>query len=539
MNVVVLGGSGVFGSLLAELLVRDGHRVWIAGRNARRGRQIANRLGSSWLTVDRDGDLTPLSGADPDAIVDAAGPFQEYGDDAYRVARYAIGIGAHYLDLSDATDFTAEISTLDQAAREAGVFVLSGASSVPGLSSSVVKELADGLDQIEVIDTAILPGNRAPRGRSVIESIVAGVGRPVQVRRGGRWIIETGWSMRREFGLAARLKGVGYLVDVPDLTLFPHFFRARSVLFRAGLELTVMNRFLALLSGARRFVRLPIGRSGVSFLLLLSKFLRPFGTDRGGMQVSVTGRVSNEAVRRIWDLVAEAGDGPYIPGAVVRAILRDPLRIGTGARPCLGEVPLPKIESALSDLRVRTSRNTHPAPAMFQTILGGDWNNLPDHTKALHQVHDREVFSGRAQVTRGAKPLARLTAWLFRFPPAGEDVPITVTKTRTMTGEIWQREFAGRTFRSVLSPAPQTGAFRERFGLFTFEMGLPIRDGSIEMPVVKGSFLGVPVPRFLLPKSVTREFVADGRFNFDVALSAPLGCGLIVRYRGWLEPVSD
>ncbi|MFV0409911.1 MAG: NAD-dependent epimerase/dehydratase family protein [Paracoccus sp. (in: a-proteobacteria)] len=33
MKVLVIGGYGVFGSRLARLLLRDGHRVTIAGRD--------------------------------------------------------------------------------------------------------------------------------------------------------------------------------------------------------------------------------------------------------------------------------------------------------------------------------------------------------------------------------------------------------------------------------------------------------------------------------------------------------------------------
>ena len=44
------------------------------------------------------------------------------------------------------------------------------------------------------------------------------------------------------------------------------------------------------------------------------------------------------------------------------------------------------------------------------------------------------------------------------------------------------------------------------------------------------------LPRILLPQSVAREYAANNRFRFDVALNAPLGGGLIVRYQGYLTP---
>jgi len=99
--------------------------------------------------------------------------------------------------------------------------------------------------------------------------------------------------------------------------------------------------------------------------------------------------------------------------------------------------------------------------------------------------------------------------------------------------EVWTRDFDGQTFRSVLSPAGP-GVVRERFGPFTFQMSLPVENGEMGMPVTHGWFLGVPMPKALLPRSDTREYEEGGVFRFDVKLSAPL-VGLIVQYQGWLK----
>ena len=50
----------------------------------------------------------------------------------------------------------------------------------------------------------------------------------------------------------------------------------------------------------------------------------------------------------------------------------------------------------------------------------------------------------------------------------------------------------------------------------------------------RGWLFGLPLPRWLLPRSEAREYVEDDRFHFDVAIDAPLGIGRLVRYRGWL-----
>ena len=538
MKVVIVGGYGVFGSLTARLLKRDGHDLWLAGRSPHKARAVASELGASVLGLDMQKNPEALFGPEPDVVIDAAGPFQTYGDDPYRLPRLCIAHGCHYLDLSDASAFTRGIDHLNDDAHAADVFVLSGASSVPGLSSIVAHDLAEGLEDIRLIDIAILPGNRAPRGVSVIRSITSGVGRSSKALRGGQWRIMRGWTDRRVYELAPGMKRAGYFVDVPDVRLLPETMPTRGVMFRAGMELGVMNRSLALLAAARRRWRLDLPEVAISALHWLSKALFPFGSDRGGMQVSVVGHLDKKTVRRVWTLVAEDGDGPFVPGIVCRALLRRADRVRRGARACLAEVPRGDVEKAMSDLAITTHTFEERYPALFEAALGDRWAEVPSEVQELHTIHDVESFSGKAEVTRGRSLLARLAAFVFGFPHANPSSDLTLTKTRVGHGEIWERTFDEKVFRSFCSPAPKPHRYRERFGPFTFEQDLPVLDGAMHLPVRRGWFLGIPLPKVMLPKSDSREFARDGVFHFDVALSAPLGGGLIVRYRGSLRPVA-
>nr|WP_247743410.1 DUF4166 domain-containing protein [Shimia sp. R10_1] len=167
------------------------------------------------------------------------------------------------------------------------------------------------------------------------------------------------------------------------------------------------------------------------------------------------------------------------------------------------------------------------------------WSSLPIEIKELHRVTDVSHFNGEAKISRGRSLPARLTAWFFGFPKAAEACPVTVTKTREAEGELWVRVFGAQRFQSRCAPAPEPGRFRERFGAFLFEVDLEVVDGEVSMPLRRGWVCGVPLPRWTLPKSETREFVAEGRFHFDVSLRMPFGDALIVRYQGYLEPVSQ
>ena len=538
-RVIVLGGTGVFGSRLADLLVRDGHSVRIAGRDGRRAAQVADRLGAVPLVLDRTGDLGALG--DCDVVVDCAGPFQRYGEqpglDPYSLARACIAAGADYLDLSDAAAFTQGIRALDADAQAAGRVVLSGVSSVPALSGAAVAALADGLDEIAVIDTAILPGNRAPRGRSVMISILEQVGRPLRQWRGGAWDTVSGWSDRKRYDLAPSLSRSGYAIGAPDLELFPEAFGARSVLFRAGLDLGLFNRVLEALGWFRRATGLAQGRWTVVLARAVAGALGGAGIDRGGMSVAVIGYIGSGWVRRTWHLVADAGEGPFVPAVPARALIRRLDDLPRGARPCVAELGLREAEAAMSDLAVPTARDERPARPLFEQVLGERWGRLGPHQRRLHHVLDVERFEGLARVDRGQGIASRLIGGIFGFPTASAEVPVQVVKRVTEAGEVWERTFGARRFRSHLSGGPRPGTVIERFGPFAFELALRVEEGRMQLPVARGWVLGLPMPRVLLPLSAAFEEERDGRFHFDVGLAAPLGLGAIVRYRGWLKPV--
>ncbi len=539
MKVLILGGYGVFGGRLARLLLQDGVEVVVAGRDAGKAAAFASRYGGSSLCVDTGKDLSPLADASPALVVDAAGPFQSYRGDPYRLARFCIAHKIDYLDFSDDAAFTAGIATLNGAAVQAGCFALSGVSTLPAMSGAAVRALGDGLSEISCIKTALMPGNRAPRGRSVIHSILAQAGEPLAMWRGGVWRESRGWTNARRVSFGPCLKRWASLIGAPDLTLFPQAFGARSVVFRAGLELGIMHWGLALLARLRAARLLPRLTLFTGPILWMSLPLRPFGTDRGGMTVDVTGLKGGKPVRRRWEVVAAGGEGPFIPAVPARAIVRKLSAIPPGARPCLSELTLADIEDAARGLSVEFAISEEEAPALFERVLGDGWQALPPSIRRLHSVHDLESFSGRAQVTRGKGLFARLMAWVFGFPPASQDIAVTVTKTRHGESEIWERNFAGRVFRSRWSASPRPGCAKERLSGIAVEAELEVAGASLHYSIRRGWLAGIPLPAPLLPKAQIREYDEGGAFHFDVALFAPLTGSLIVRYQGQLAADSD
>ena len=83
-----------------------------------------------------------------------------------------------------------------------------------------------------------------------------------------------------------------------------------------------MHWGLALLARLRAARLLPPLTLFAGPILWASLLLKPFGTDRGGMTVDVTGLKEGKPVRRRWEVIATGGDGPFIPAVPARAIVR-------------------------------------------------------------------------------------------------------------------------------------------------------------------------------------------------------------------------
>lgn len=170
---------------------------------------------------------------------------------------------------------------------------------------------------------------------------------------------------------------------------------------------------------------------------------------------------------------------------------------------------------------------------VFEVFLGDDYATLPAQIRLLHDVPAPRRWVGRASVKRGHSPWARVIAGVFGFPPGSDDTGVTVTMTPQNGGELWERQFGDKRFRSFLMV--KDGCMTERFGPFTFTLGLHVADGQLHFPVASGRVGPVRFPKVLLPVSIAREYEANGRFHFDVALKAPLTGALMVHYQGWLE----
>lgn len=369
LRVLLVGATGVFGSRLAEGLVREpGVALILAGRTFASLTKLGLDLGGALETVvfDRDratpGSLRRLS---VEIVIDAAGPFQ---GGRTRLIEAAIEAGCHYVDLADGRAFVADVRRFDTAARHRDIVVLTGASTTPALSHAAIDRLTEGWRRIDAIRVAIAPGNRAPRGLAVVRAILSYAGRPVRLFRGGGWTTAPGWGLTQEIAYPGLGRRPASLCDTPDLDLLVERFRPRlSAEFFAGLELPVLHYGLVLASLPVRAGLIGSLEPFARALRFLAALFEPFGSDRGGMVVEVRGtNRDREPVAATWSLVARAGKGPYVPTLAALALvrrLRDSALDFRGAGPCVGHLTLDDFETDFERLGIETRSETrHLAP---------------------------------------------------------------------------------------------------------------------------------------------------------------------------------
>ncbi|MBJ7447402.1 MAG: DUF4166 domain-containing protein [Brevundimonas sp.] len=541
-RVLVIGAGGVFGSRLAEGLLRNGFGLVVAGRDERRAEAVTLQLRGVFPDADiatariDTATVTPtdLTATGATIVADAAGPFQGAQP---TVARAAIAAGLSYVDLADGRDFVAAFPALDAAARAAGVVALTGCSSTPALSHAVLDRLTQGWREVVSVEAAISPGARAPRGLSVMQAILSWLGRPVRVFYDEGWAERRGWGglHRRDFGQAGR-RWVS-LCETPDLDLLPSRFRPRDrALFLAGLEPWPAHLgawLLARLVAVFRFDPVPLA----GLLARLSGWISVVGSDRGAMRGDALGVDGDgRAVRAVWRLVAEPGEGPVTPSlpalAAIKAIAAG--RLPTGAGPCVGLLSLDDIEAEMEPHGLATEIIETRA-SLFARAIGPAFGTLPDAIRALHETPGRSVWRGRAMTEGASSPLAALVARLVGFPGGQADCEAEVRIEADGDRSIWRRRIGGRTFVSVLSKPAEDGRIEERFGALSFRLRLT-PEGERLIYTVEGWRMGpVFLPQALAPHTRTHERIdAEGRFVFDVEISVPL-IGRLVRYCGWLE----
>jgi hypothetical protein len=267
-RVLIAGGYGVFGRLLAaELLRTTTVEVVIAGRDRTKARRACRDLDRSWLgrvepmAIDlaRPGELRRAADGCL-AVVCTAGPFQGL---SAGIVGEVVEAGAHWVDIGDASGWVLGIledSELGERARVAGVAVGTGLSTLPALSGVLAGALLERVPRARTARIVLSIGNRNRKGAASIASAL---------------VIGSSDEVRIETPLGPRL---AYRIEAPDERLLAN--GQLETTCWVALESSIARR-VAVLARSRSASRSSSGVLGLArFLSRISSLWRR-GT-RGG-----------------------------------------------------------------------------------------------------------------------------------------------------------------------------------------------------------------------------------------------------------------
>lgn len=355
-RVLIIGGYGNFGNFISKRLAQENNiQVVIAGRSISKAQALAKEINAEAEFIDIHINLSVrLQEIKPDIVIHTSGPFQSQG---YGVAEACIDYGAHYIDLADAREFVSGINILDEKAKQAGVIVLSGASSVPCLTSALVEHYKDEFAVLESLDYGITTAQKTARGVATTAAILSYTGQPFKTLINGEFQDIYGWQglhVRKYPGIGWRLLGN---CNVPDLEFFPKIYPdLKTVRFYAGLELPFIHFALWGLSWFVRVGLIKNLKASAPLLLKLSFLFDWLGSANSGFHMELSGRDKNGADKAInFELTARSGDGPYIPcmpAILIAKKLASREIEDAGASACIGIISKQEYLGALESLDI-------------------------------------------------------------------------------------------------------------------------------------------------------------------------------------------
>jgi hypothetical protein len=346
-RVMVVGGYGNFGSIVCRhLAVMPDVELVISGRDPHKLQRKVDELKSQSGTVAESwcGNAmgtefkSVLRSMDIQLVIHTGGPFQ---GQSYAVAESCIEAGVNYCDLSDCRTFVNGVGVLDALAKQAGVAILSGCSSVPTLSSAIIDQQRYRFSRIDSIEHGISSSAKMP-GLSTVEGVLAYAGKPIRQLKNGKVHEVSGWQDR-----------VLANVDVPDMDIFASRYGAQTLSFKAGAGLKLGGVANYLLAQALKIGLVRDHALWAARLHRLGTRFERFGDGKSAMYIDVQGRgVDGKPLAMTVQLTAMNDKGPQIPSCASVALAAKMAQgyvPHPGARACVGEITVDEYMAAIND----------------------------------------------------------------------------------------------------------------------------------------------------------------------------------------------
>jgi len=203
-KIVVFGATGYTGELTVEALVKRGLKPVLAGRNATRLNDIAERFGLSYQLADV-ADLESVKSLveKGDVLISTVGPFMRHGRTAVKAA---IAKGAHYIDSTGEPEFVrCVVEEFDHLAKQSDSCLLTAAAYdyFPGncVAAQALELAGDEAVRIDIGYYGI-GKDRLALSDGTKESIIHIMTVPGRFWRGGKLVKGFGGTRLRRFRAA-------------------------------------------------------------------------------------------------------------------------------------------------------------------------------------------------------------------------------------------------------------------------------------------------------------------------------------------------
>jgi carboxyaminopropylagmatine dehydrogenase len=236
MRIFVLG-AGATGSLLAQLLERQGHTVWCGDRDPERARRFLGKKSTIAVTEVNARNLRGIvkTAKGCQLIINAsASVFNEI------VLRAALRLRAHYLDLSSHLTrhpFKAEQFRYAKKFEEKNRVALINAGVAPGLTNLLVKRAVELLDEVHDVHIRLYESSESDDPISQWSPEVSfdeAISHP-RVYRGGRFQLGKRFSEVEKFRFPEPIGTVRvFLAAQDEVATLPRFIPMRELDVKIG-----------------------------------------------------------------------------------------------------------------------------------------------------------------------------------------------------------------------------------------------------------------------------------------------------------------
>jgi saccharopine dehydrogenase (NAD+, L-lysine-forming) len=191
-RIIVIGGSGVVGSVAVRTLAKSGEfsHIVVADIDLQKAQNLVSDISNpSISTIQLDAtDYDAIMNAIKvyDVVLNCSGPFYKL---APPIVKAAIESKIDYVDICDDYDATVKLLELHDSARKAGITALLGMGSSPGVANLLARLCADiMLDEVESIDILHAHGGEPNEGPAVVAHRIHSMTSPIPMYLNGEYV---------------------------------------------------------------------------------------------------------------------------------------------------------------------------------------------------------------------------------------------------------------------------------------------------------------------------------------------------------------